>query len=194
MTKPNQPAYLPSMNGFHKRAIIESKLMALEGLYSDDPSDSGGKTKFGITEALARKYGYKGEMANMPKEKAYDILCSEFWDPIKADYILPVAPEVAVEMVEISVNMGAHRAVTFLQRCLNVLNINEKMYPDLKVDGIMGNVTLGALRSHIEHRSNGKVLAVMLNCLQGTFYIELAERRDKDEKFIFGWIKNRVEI
>jgi hypothetical protein len=29
----------------------------------------------------------------------------------------------------------------------------------------------------------------MINCLQGSFYIELCERREKDEKYIFGWMK-----
>jgi len=32
----------------------------------------------------------------------------------------------------------------------------------------------------------------MLNALQGAYYIELAERREKDEDFIYGWFKHRV--
>ena len=31
-----------------------------------------------------------------------------------------------------------------------------------------------------------------LNCLQGAFYIELTERRQKDERFAYGWLLNRV--
>ncbi len=33
-----------------------------EGGYADDPADSGGKTMYGITEAVARNSGYRGEM------------------------------------------------------------------------------------------------------------------------------------
>ena len=33
-------------------------LLRVEGGYSDDKNDKGGKTKFGITEEEARKYGY----------------------------------------------------------------------------------------------------------------------------------------
>ncbi len=33
-----------------------------------------------------------------------------------------------------------------------------------------------------------------LNALQGAFYVELAERRAKDEAFVYGWLLNRVEI
>jgi hypothetical protein len=32
----------------------------------------------------------------------------------------------------------------------------------------------------------------MLNSLQGSSYVEIAERREKDEKWIYGWFKNRV--
>jgi len=38
------------------------------------------------------------------------------------------------------------------------------------------------------------VLCRALNCLQGAYYIELAERREKDERFVYGWLKNRVVL
>jgi hypothetical protein len=42
-------------------------------------------------------------------------------------------------------------------------------------------------------RDGQVVLLRMLNALQGAFYIELAERREKDETFIYGWFRARVQ-
>ena len=36
------------------------------------------------------------------------------------------------------------------------------------------------------------VLVRALNSLQGAFYVELAEKRQKDEAFVYGWLLNRV--
>ena len=33
-----------------------------------------------------------------------------------------------------------------------------------------------------------------LNCLQGERYIGLAEGRPANEEFVWGWIKNRVDL
>lgn len=49
--------------------------VGVEGGYSDHPSDRGGKTMFGITEAVARSYGYSGDMRSMPISTAKDIYC-----------------------------------------------------------------------------------------------------------------------
>ena len=103
---------------------------------------------------------------------------------------------VAKEIVDTGVNMGIVRAAKFLQRSLTVLNNKEKFYPDLIVDGQLGPQTIRALGDYLAYRgSEGEfVLVKMLNCLQGAFYVELAERREKDESFIFGWLKNRVTV
>ena len=33
-----------------------------------------------------------------------------------------------------------------------------------------------------------------LLAMQGRCYIDLSQRRQKDERFVYGWILNRVEI
>ena len=104
-----------------------------------------------------------------------------------------LSERVAEEVVDSGVNMGTHRAVRFLQRSLNVLNNRGRHYADLTVDGIAGALTLSAL-AHFLTTRNEDVLVRMLNALQGAFYVELAERREKDERFIYGWFLNRVVI
>ena len=33
---------------------------------------------------------------------------------------------------------------------------------------------------------------ILLNCLQGAYYVDLAERREKDQRFMYGWLTHRV--
>jgi len=169
------------------------EVIAIEGGYINDPRDSGGETNYGITATTAKEYGYKGLMGAMPKSIAVDIYSDMYWHPIKGDTVAEIAPMVAAELFDTSVNVGASRAVTFLQRALTALNCGGKLYADIKVDGAIGPKTLSALRCYMGCRDE-MVLVTVLNSLQGAFYVELAEQREKDEKFLYGWIKNRVEM
>lgn len=173
-----------------KEEVINN-IIDVEGGYVNDVNDSGGETNFGITVKVARQYGYMSTMRDMPRYIAFDIYGIKYWDAVRADDILKLSEIVAEEVVDTGVNMGVGRAGMFLQRSLNVLNNKEQHYKDIKVDGDIGKNTIVALESYLLHR-NELVLSRMLNSLQGAFYVELAERREKDERFIYGWFKNRV--
>lgn len=171
------------------------KIIEIEGGYVNDPNDSGGETNFGITIAVARDYGYQGEMKDLPRELAVEIYKELYWHPLKGDDIEALSPMIWEEMLDTSINMGVGRAAGFLQRSLTVLNVQGQLYADLTVDRQIGPKTLNALRTYLTARKavDGEmVLYKMLNCLQGAFYVDLAERREKDETFIFGWYRARV--
>lgn len=172
---------------------VISEIIRIEGGYINDPSDSGGETNFGITVATARESGYLGAMRDMPRQTAFDIYVAKYWDVVRADDLLVLSHSVVEEVVDTSVNMGPSRASKFLQRALNVLNDRESLYRDLTVDGAIGRATISALRAYLSVRDE-KTLVNALNCLQGAFYITLAERREKDERFVYGWFKNRVKL
>lgn len=175
-----------------KERIINT-IIDVEGGYVDDPNDSGGETNFGITLQVARANGYFGPMRDLPRPLAYDIYAAKYWDAVSGDALSALSDHVAEEVVDTAVNMGPGRAGRFLQRALNVLNRQEDIYLDLKVDGAIGPATIGALKSYLAVRDELPLVRA-LNCLQGAFYIELAERREKDEAFVYGWLKNRVKI
>lgn len=177
-----------------KKMVIDG-IISREGLYSNDASDSGGETMYGITKHTARAYGYNGDMKDLSRDLAFKIYSSEYWDSLNLDAIEKLSFTVADEIADTGVNMGISRAAKFLQRSLNVLNNKTYYYPDMKVDGQIGKVTLRALKSYFRIRGleGEKVLLSMLNSLQGAYYVTLAERREKDEKFIYGWYRNRVE-
>jgi lysozyme family protein len=170
-------------------------VVGIEGRYSDNPADSGGPTMYGITLRVARANGYQGEMKLMPLSAAKAIYRTIYWDRLKLDMVSNIAgARVADELFDTGVNQGPVAAATYLQRSLNVLNQTAVLYADIPVDGDIGNLTIEALRSLFRRRGQegATVLLRMLNALQGTSYIELAERRAKDEIFVYGWFKNRV--
>lgn len=171
------------------------RLLYVEGGYSDHPADSGGRTRWGVTEALARRYGYRGSMRTYPREAAEEVYYEHFWRPMHLDEVAQIAgEELAYELFEAAVNLGRSRPARWLQRLLNVLNLRGTLYPDLREDGLVGPNTLGALQAFVRRRGPEGVTVLQkgLDALQGTFYIELAERRQKDEAFIYGWLRTRI--
>ncbi|MBD3610559.1 MAG: hypothetical protein HUJ30_08420 [Gammaproteobacteria bacterium] len=176
------------------RDAIINDIINREGGYVNDPADSGGETMYGITEAVARHYGYEGEMEDMPREVAEAIYANLYWNPLHLTSIETMSELITEELADTAVNQGVKRAATFLQRSLNVLNNRGELYIDLIIDGDVGPATLRALGEYLGHRGQEgeQVLHRMLNSLQGAFYVELAERREKDEKFIYGWYRARV--
>lgn len=171
-------------------------LIEVEGGYSDNTHDSGGRTNWGITEAVARRNGYTGDMRDLPKSEAQRIYRAQYWDILNLDRVSDRSYPVAHELFDTGVNMGVGRAGRFLQRSLNALNNKQTIFSDIQVDGLIGPGTLAALNALFMRRGpeSQVVLLRMLNCLQGAFYIELAEAREKDEEFVFGWFRTRVAI
>lgn len=175
----------------NKQEILDG-VIAREGGYVDDPDDSGGETKFGITKKQAVAHGYTNSVRHLPRSLAYNIYSEEYWDSVKCDEIIKISPSLAAELIDTSVNCGPARAVVFLQTALNSLNLNEELYSDVSVDGHFGQMTLLSTYGYLERRDD-TALVKALNCLQGAFYIGLTEKRQKDEKFIYGWLNHRID-
>ncbi|MEJ1436563.1 MAG: glycosyl hydrolase 108 family protein [Candidatus Sedimenticola sp. (ex Thyasira tokunagai)] len=181
------------MSSTLKTAIING-IIEREGGYSNRRDDSGGETMYGITIAVARDYGYTGPMAELPIELARQILTDRYWHALQLDHIEALSPAITEELVDTGVNCGTGVAAKFLQRSLNALNQLGKLYPDIPTDGAIGPLTLAALRAYLQHRggTGATVMHRMLNSLQGARYVRLAEKREKDEAFVYGWFRERV--
>lgn len=171
-----------------------ARTVGIEGDFSDDPADSGGATRFGITEAVARAYSYQGEMRALPFELAREIYRRQYWNLLRLDDVAEHSAAVAEELFDTGVNCGVEVAARFLQRALNAFNRVQRDYPDLKVDGILGAVSVNTLRVYLTLRGGpGEIVLLRaLNSLQGARYIGLAEAREKDERFVYGWFLQRV--
>lgn len=177
-------------------ADLISLAIDLEGEYSNDPSDSGGETAWGVTERRARKFGYTGPMKDMPRSIAEAMYEQENWYASGFYDVSILSMPIARELFDTGINCGVGRASEFLQMALNALNRQGKDYADIDEDGDIGPATVRALDAYLKFRgSRGeRVMLKALNCLQGEFYIGLTRARQKDETFLYGWLDNRVGL
>ena len=174
-------------------AMID-RLIGVEGGYSDNPNDAGGPTNFGVTQQVARAYGYQSDMRLLPRSTAAAIYRQRYWERPGFDKVADRYPRLAEEMFDTGVNMGPTVAAGFLQRALNGLNRQARDYPDLTVDGDLGPVTLADLDGYkrVRGADGERVLLIALNVLQGARYFDITEARPANESFLYGWLANRV--
>ena len=165
-----------------------------EGGYGNHPADRGGATRWGVSEAVARAHGWRGDMRAFPRSEAVAIYRRAYWVRPGFDRVAIHAPRVAAELFDTGVNMGPATAAGFLQRALNALNRGARDYPDMAADGRVGDVTIAALEAFVTTRRPGgeDVLLKAMEALQGERYLHLAERRPANEAFLYGWLANRV--
>ena len=163
------------MDRFEK---IFDYLLKVEGGYSNDKYDAGGKTKYGIIESEARKYGFKGHMRDMPLDIARDIYNQKYYhknglDTLKSD-------KIALSVCDFIVNSG-NWGTKKAQAALNELGF------DLRVDGILGEKSLAALNEVDENKFLEKY-----HDLQRRYYKVIVANRPSQKVFLKGWL-NRVD-
>lgn len=179
--------------------------MGHEGGYAKDADDLGGETYRGISRkfnpgwvgwakvdkarrqagfprSLDRNTSLQGDVAAFYKQ--------HYWDKFQGDAIPNQA--IADELFDTGVNMGIARAVEFLQRALNVLNRNQRLYKDLVADGLFGPKTLAAVRAYLR-KDKPELLLKIMNVLQGMHYVDFMTKSPIQEKYARGWFK-RVDI
>lgn len=165
-----------------------------EGGYVDRASDRGGPTCWGITERVARSYGYAGPMSVLPATVARKIYEQRYWFEPAFDLVHSRVPALGMELLDTGVNQGPETAGKFLQIALNAFNQRGRSYPDVAVDGQIGPMTLDALDAFLAARGaqGVRVLMAALNSQQGALYLKLATNDATQEDYVYGWILNRV--
>ena len=164
------------MDRFEK---IFDHLLKVEGGYSDDKHDKGGKTKYGITEEEARDFGYKGDMQDLTIDFAKNIYLKKYYLGNKLDKV--VNDKVALSICDWAVNSGRNGTKNAQ------IAINQLTNANLDVDGIIGNKTLEAINSVDPE----KFLEVYHN-LQRIYYKGKVEADRTQERFLTGWL-NRIQ-
>lgn len=124
------------------------KLLGHEGGYSDHKDDPGGKTRYGITEAVAREVGYRGNMRELPLDLAQRIYKDRYWDAVQAEH-LPA--DIRYAVFDAAVNSGVAQAAKWLQRACGV-----------KDDGVIGPQTIRAANALHPEGLKRKMLAQRL--------------------------------
>ena len=168
-----------------------------EGGYTNNPLDRGGPTIWGITQQVARAFGYQGDMQLMPRDTAVRIYRQRYWTTPGFDQVAATMPNVAAEMFDCGVNMGPARAGGFLQRALNLLNSGATLYPDIATDGQIGPMTIHALALYTQRRGSAEgqsVLLWMIRAFRTGRYAEIAESNPSQETFEYGWVARQVRL
>lgn len=154
-------------------------LIKVEGGYSNDKNDKGGKTKHGIIEEEARDFGYKGDMQDLTIDFAKNIYLKKYYLENKLDKV--ANDKVALSICDWAVNSGKN-GIKNAQ-----IAINQITNANLDVDGIIGNKTLEALNTVDPE----KFLEVYHN-LQRIYYRSKVADDKAQERFLTGWL-NRVQ-
>lgn len=128
-------------------------VLQVEGDYSDHAADPGGKTRFGITEAVAREVGYRGDMRELPLDLAKRIYREEYWNAVRADE-LPAGIRLVV--FDAAVNSGVGQSIRWLQRAVGVVD-----------DGKIGPKTLQAAYAQNADALRCRILAQRLRFMSG---------------------------
>ena len=171
-------------------------LLGREGGYVNHPADRGGPTNWGITQDIARKAGFTGEMQALTRDRARAIYWDRFVRAPGIDKLAQRSGKIAAEALDTGVNMGVTWGIVFLQVALNAFNNEGRDWPDLKkLDGDYGPTTDAAFAAYIKRRARDDWEATMLaamNAQQGHRYLTIVQGNCSQEAFAFGWFRNRV--
>ncbi|MDC7250325.1 MAG: glycosyl hydrolase 108 family protein [Sphaerochaetaceae bacterium] len=151
-----------------------------EGGYVNNTHDRGGETKFGISK---RSYPDL-DIANLTLEDAKEIYYRDYFATPTLSLQKIQSETIACEVFNTAVIMGKRTAGKILQQALNLLNRNERLFPDLAVDGWIGSVTLSAIQQVHPRR-----LLKTLNGIQFCRFKEIVENDKSQERFFAGWLE-----
>jgi lysozyme family protein len=160
-------------------AQLLDEILDREGGFVDHPNDSGGPTKFGITQRTLQEWRHpvpvrREDVERLERDEAFAILRCRY---LEAPGFLAIADErLRAFVVDFGVNSGPDRATRVLQAALGVT-----------VDGVLGAKTKRALE--VRGASVDLFRAVFAGRMQ--FLAWLAIERPKDRDFLNGWI-NRL--
>lgn len=150
---------------------------------TNDPLDSGGRTKYGISERAHPEAWADGTVTYPEARNIYEkiyILAEKF-------HLLPEF--LKHQVVDHGVPSGPDTSARILQQVLGV-----------PVDGNIGPATLAAVASYPDGKLFGVEVPgrVLLNLAfrdaRILHYATIAKRRPKDLKYLLGWIKRAQEF
>lgn len=141
-----------------------------EGGYSNDPSDPGGETNYGISKRAYPKEDIKG----MTVARAKEIYCRDYW--MRGAHLID-DPSLATKFFDLCVNVGVYRASVLLQQACNLF------LAGLKEDGKIGPLTA----RWINDFRHPKALLCALKGNAFNFYKAIGTSR-----YFAGWL-NRLE-
>lgn len=160
-------------------------ILDVEGGFVNDPQDSGGATKWGITLGFYRENvdasATVQDIKQLARGDAREIYREYFWHPANfavsgSNYgDLPIGVDSFV--LNLSINMGYKRGHTILQKALRSVG------REIECDGWLGPQTTNAA-SKVEPLN----LIQRIGTHAAAFYARIILRDRSQEKFLEGWM------
>lgn len=179
--------------------------MGNEGGYANNPADKGGETYKGIARnfnptwagwvpiddakkvwPVAKLDAYLSTNSGL-QSRVVAFYKTNYWDVNQLDQVINQA--IANELFDTGVNMGTGIAARMVQEALNLTNNNQRLYPDMLIDGAVGPKTLGLLNNH----PRPSLIYKLLNVLQGERYLTIMRHAPAQEVFCASWL-SRIDF
>ena len=166
-------------------------VLEAEGVFSNNQYDSGGKTKYGITESVWNSYSQEKPIEDITIEDAIAVYHKRYWDCIYGDDIPDEG--LAILLFDSAVNHGVNSAIKLLQEALNATNGNGKRWADINVDGVIGEQTMDAIFL-AENLGKLRELFIALYFARGRKYMNIVEKNPTQREFTNGWLKRLFNL
>ena len=157
-----------------------------EGVFSDISSDRGGATKYGISQRFLNGINYSKQAKDLTKEEAIELYYNHFWLESSSDK-LPLG--IALMVFDYAVNSGNSKAKKDLQRA-----ISYEYGVDLKIDGVIGAITIKELNKLISRSSGRLALIQCYSTLRGQLFLGVIEKDTSQGVFFRGWLRRLFEL
>ena len=185
-----------------------AKVIKWEGAYSNNPIDPGGETFMGVSRVKhpdwygwSRIDKHKNRASSFPaslEEDYYLLKLVEdfykhlFWNKVYGNMIAKVNKNLAFNIFECAINQGMYYAILHFQKVLNIMNENQRRYPDIIEDGVFGSKTKATFE-HCAEFGDFRTFLIWYNVLQGNRYIQILKTHPEQEIFARGWAR-RIEL
>jgi len=158
-------------------------LLEEEGGFSNHPSDRGGATMYGVTQATYdgwrnKKGRPRQPVGNITKDEAYELYQEEYWNASGCDK-LPWP--ISYLVFDAAVNSGVSRGVRWMQQGIGV-----------SADGKVGPHTLSVAQAVVADGDTPKLLAIVDARVQ--FLSNLVKRSPSQAVFLLGWWRRTQRV
>lgn len=153
-------------------AII--KILAHEGgdTFTNDTTDRGGATKYGISEKAYPDL----DIRNLSEDQAKSIYRRDYWDRVHGDEIQ--SQIIAETIFDVCVNMGISGGSKLAQKTLSIE----------PADGIIGPQSLAAINAADEDLFIAKFALAKIQR-----YAEICRADDSQKKYLLGWLNRTLD-
>jgi lysozyme family protein len=159
--------------------VAITKTLNFEGgdKYTETPGDTGGATKYGISQ---RAYPHLN-IKTLTEADAKAIYKRDYWDKIQGDSI--GNPYVAESIFDFAVNSGVSTASKAAQVAASLV-----LYTSINADGVIGPKTVEML-----NRVDGGYFLAVFALQKITRYAAICNKNLVQSKFLLGWVNRTLQ-